>query len=299
MLVIAWRSGEQLLEPVSDFMGKFLRPVVTLLASGLVWPGLAAEQFADLEATFGPRVLPVLRVYCLDCHSAADKQGELDLERFRTLSEVRRDPAVWQKVAEMLELKEMPPKDAPQPNDDERRTVSEWVGKYLTAEAGANAGDPGPVPLRRLTSAEYTYTLHDLTGVALTPAKEFPADGAAGEGFTNAGAAGAMSPALLQKYFDAAKEVTSHVVLTPTGIRWSPSTSRRDWTEETLAGIHRLYERDTGSSGGSEVNLQGIVFETNGGAGCPSNCMSQRCSKSVRLSGLALNRSRRLQLNGP
>ena len=36
-----------------------------------------------------------------------------------------------------------------------------------------------------------------------------------------------MSPALLTKYLDAAKEVSRHAVLLPDGIRFSPSSSRR------------------------------------------------------------------------
>ena len=228
-----------------------------------------ADEFTSLGSDFTTRVHPVLKAYCLDCHSAADKQGELDLERFSSLKDIRRDPAAWQKVAEMLDHQEMPPKDAPQPKPEERQTLRNWVSRYLDTEARANAGDPGPVPLRRLTNAEYRYTIQDLTGVPLDPSREFPADGAAGEGFTNAGAAGVMSPALLQKYFDAAKDVASHAVLTPSGIRWSPHVSRRDWTEEALAEIHRIYDRDTAKAGGSQVNLQGIKFETNGGGRLP------------------------------
>jgi hypothetical protein len=94
--------------------------------------------------------------------------------------------------------------------------------RYLRAEALANAGDPGPVGLRRLNNAEYTYTIRDLTGVDLDPAREFPVDSAAGEGFTNAGNALAMSPALLTKYFDAGKEIAAHAVLLPDGFRFSP-----------------------------------------------------------------------------
>ncbi|HVJ66717.1 MAG TPA: DUF1587 domain-containing protein, partial [Caulifigura sp.] len=227
------------------------------------------KSFEPIASDYASRIRPILTTYCIECHSAADKQGELDLERFASLSEIRRDPAAWQKVAEMLDHREMPPKDAPQPAADERRRLREWVGRYLDAEALANAGDPGPVPLRRLTNAEYRYTIQDLTGIALDPVREFPADGAAGEGFTNAGAAGTMSPALLQKYLDAAKDVAAHAVLTPTGIRFSAHTSRRDWTEEMLAEIRRVYARDTAASGASKVNLQGIVFDTNGGGRLP------------------------------
>src|SRR5206468_12445112 len=105
------------------------------------------------------------------------------------------------------------------------------------AEAYANAGDPGPVVLRRLNNAEYTYTVRDLTGVDLQPAREFPADGAAGEGFTNTGNALVMSSALFTKYLDAAKGIAAHAVLLPDGVRFSRGTTRRDWTDELLGQI--------------------------------------------------------------
>ena len=74
----------------------------------------------------------------------------------------------------------------------------------LDAVARERAGDPGPVVLRRLSNAEYTYTVQDLTGVdSLQPAREFPVDGAAGEGFMNTGQALVMSASLLTKYLDA------------------------------------------------------------------------------------------------
>jgi hypothetical protein len=145
-----------------------------------------------------------------------------------------------------------------------------WVHGTLMEIARAHAGDPGPVVLRRLSNAEYVYTVRDLTGVAaLDPAREFPEDSAAGEGFTNAGAALVMSPALLGKYFDAAKEIARHATLLPDGIRFSPHTSERDWTEERLAAIRAFYARFTTRGGGTGVNLQGIKFDTNDGGVLP------------------------------
>ena len=70
---------------------------------------------------------------------------------------------------------------------EDRQALRDWLARYLKAEALAGAGDPGPVVLRRLSNAEYTYTLRDLTGVALDPAREFPADGAARRGFHQRG----------------------------------------------------------------------------------------------------------------
>ena len=171
----------------------------------------------------------------------------------------------WQKVAEMLGNGLMPPEDAEQPTEAERAQLQKWVDEYLAIEARARRR-PGRVILRRLSNAEYTYTLRDLTGVeSLDPAREFPADGAAGEGFTNTGSALVMSPALVTKYLDAAKEVASHAVLLPDGFRFSPHTTARDWTDDTLAQIRDFYSQFTDAGGGSQVNLQGIVFDTNQG----------------------------------
>ena len=39
---------------------------------------------------------PVLQEYCLGCHSTAEKSGELDLERLKSLASVRKDVEPWQ-----------------------------------------------------------------------------------------------------------------------------------------------------------------------------------------------------------
>ncbi len=148
----------------------------------------------------------------------------------------------------MLDNGEMPPKDAPQPTPARRKRLRTWVADYLRAESLASAGDPGPVVLRRLSNAEYTYTLLDLIGTDLQPAREFPGDNAAGEGFTNTGNALVMSPALLSKYLDAGKKIASHAVLLPDGIRFAPGATRRDWTDEILAQIRSFYGRFTESA---------------------------------------------------
>jgi hypothetical protein len=136
----------------------------------------------------------------------------------------------------------MPPKEKPQPTAEEKKQLLTWVRKFLDAEAQARSGDPGHVPLRRLSNAEYNYTVRDLTGVDLKPAREFPADGAAGEGFTNAAEALTdISPALLTKYLNAAKDIAEHAVLLPDGFRFSPTKTRRDWTDESTAALRKFY----------------------------------------------------------
>jgi hypothetical protein len=223
---------------------KFFLIVVGILACG-VSKALAAVPFPQLEKAYEKEVKPLLRQYCIDCHSTENRKGELDLEQMATLNVARRKPSIWIKVLEMLQQGEMPPKKKPQLPAEEKKQMMNWVRDYLDAEALANAGDPGQVVLRRLSNAEYTYTIQDLTGVLLTPAKEFPVDGAAGEGFMNVGDAMTMSPALVQKYLDAAKEVAAHAVLVPDGIRFSMGKSKQDWTDELLYEIRSIYSRHT------------------------------------------------------
>ena len=163
------------------------------------------DSFAKLSDQYAQTVHPLLQQFCVDCHAGDEPEGDLDLERFDSLAAVRQAPEVWQKVRRQLTDGEMPPEDSDQPTDQQRRALLDWVGRYLHAEALAGAGDPGAVVLRRLSNAEYTYTIRDLTGVPLDPAREFPIDGAAGEGFTNTGVALVMSPALVTKYMDAAE----------------------------------------------------------------------------------------------
>ena len=225
---------------------------------------------AQLNAAYQADVQPLLKQFCFECHSGETIEAEIDLAAYTSLDDVQRHPKVWVKVSEMLLTEQMPPKDSKIPTSAERAKLHDWVHSVLMIEAAAHAGDPGPVVLRHLSNVEYTYTLRDLTGVsALDPAKEFPVDSASGEGFTNVGNSLAMSPAMLTKYLDAAKEVASHAVLLPHGMKFSPSNTRRDWTNEYLADIRHLYHRYTGNGGGSAVNLQGIQFDTNTGGRLP------------------------------
>ena len=205
--------------------------------------GLAEESvsFGILGTQYKQNVWPLLERFCVECHSSKQKKGELDLQQFETLAKVRRETKIWLKVAQMLENNEMPPPDSPQPSFEHRKELLDWIQRYLHAEALTSAGDPGPVVLRRLTNAEYTYTIRDLTNVDLNPAHEFPSEGAAGEGFTNTGNALVMSPGLLRKYLDAGKEVSTHAVLLPNGFHFSPYVTRRDWTDESLAKIRTFY----------------------------------------------------------
>ncbi len=213
-------------------------------------PGTAQPPAADPKTSYASVAQPLLKKYCLDCHSTKTMKGSLDLERFTSIDLVRKDLKPWLQALEMLEAGEMPPRNKPQPTAAERQQLIVWVRGFLDAEARARAGDPGHVPLRRLSNAEYDTTMRALTGVDLRPTREFPADGAAGEGFTNAAEAlSDISPALFTKYLNAAKDLSEHAVFLPDGFRFSLTRTRRDWTNESLAQLRSFYAQYTGDDG--------------------------------------------------
>ena len=214
-------------------------------ASDLHGGGEAAS--GDLGDAYIKRVQPLLKKYCSECHSKKVHKGDLDLERFESLVTIRKDLKPWQHLIEQVEAGEMPLKGKPQPTADERKLILTWTRAMLDAEARARTGDPGRVPLRRLSNAEYDCTIRDLTGVDLRPTREFPADGAAGEGFTNAAESlSDITPTLFSRYLDAAKDIADHAVLLPDGFRFSPGKTRRDWTDESTTHLRKFYAAHTG-----------------------------------------------------
>jgi mono/diheme cytochrome c family protein len=198
--------------------------------------GIAADrQQPELENRFTSIVRPFLEAHCFACHGKEKQKGKLDLTSYPTLETVIADFRRWDVVMEKLKAGEMPPEDADRPPTPElRRGVIDWIQSVRRHEAQRNAGDPGPVLARRLSNAEYDYTIRDLTGADLRPTQEFPVDPANEAGFDNSGESLAMSPALLNKYLQAARRVSEHIVLKPRFCLRVPSRRHRNRPRQVL-----------------------------------------------------------------
>ena len=199
---------------------------VTILAAGS--DAVSREENAvsreeELRRGFSDVAHPFLVRYCIDCHSGTKPEAQLDLTLFGSTRDVVRDFPTWVHVVERVKTREMPPRDAEsQPTAEARQTFLRWSKNLRDHEAERNAGDPGPVLARRLSAAEYNHTIHDLTGVDIQPAREFPVDPANEAGFDNSGESLVMTPGLLAKYLDAARAVSDHLVLKPGGVTFAP-----------------------------------------------------------------------------
>ena len=204
-------------------------------------PCLNAATTESIEQQFAQTVQPFVKQYCFACHSGAKPAAGFDLRSYTDMAKVVEDHPRWALVGEKLMAKEMPPKQMPQPPAEARERIVNWIQAMRTSEARKNAGDPGPVLARRLSNAEYDYTIRDLTGVDIRPAREFPVDPANTAGFDNSGESLTMSPALLKKYLQAAHDVADHMVLTPDGIDFSPNPMLVD-TDRDKYATHRIVD---------------------------------------------------------
>ncbi|MFN3650207.1 MAG: DUF1592 domain-containing protein [Armatimonadota bacterium] len=182
----------------------------------------AAPTKQELEQRFTRVVRPFMQSYCIGCHGANKPQAQLDLSGYTTMASVASDFGHWSLVLERMAVEQMPPPNAKQPSAAQRKAVIGWIQALREYEANRNAGDPGLVLARRLSNAEYDYTVRDLTGVDIRPTKEFPVDPANQEGFDNSGESLTVSPALTRKYVQAARTVADHLVLKPEGFDFAP-----------------------------------------------------------------------------
>ena len=161
----------------------------------------------------------MLAAKCYECHNADKMKGDVDLKQFAANPDVPVNFEIWNTVKDTIDNGDMPPRKAKQLSPEEKAGITGWVQHSLDLLAEAKSGDPGPVTMRRLTNAEYDYTLRDLTGHDYALAKEFQTDGGGGEGFTNTGDVLFMSPAAIDKYFAAARKLADYATIMPgTGI---------------------------------------------------------------------------------
>jgi hypothetical protein len=182
----------------------------------------AAANNPSLEKQFTETVKPFVTQYCVGCHSGKTPAGSLDLKSYTSMDAVVQDYGRWVILHNKLAAKEMPPKPMPAPPEADQKKVIDWISEVRADELRRHAGDPGPVLLRRLSNREYDYTIRDLTGVDMQPAREFPADPSNQAGFDNSGESLTMSSALMKKYLQAARDVANKMVLVPDGIEFAP-----------------------------------------------------------------------------
>jgi Protein of unknown function (DUF1592)/Protein of unknown function (DUF1588)/Protein of unknown function (DUF1587)/Protein of unknown function (DUF1585)/Protein of unknown function (DUF1595)/Cytochrome C oxidase, cbb3-type, subunit III len=179
----------------------------------------------------------MFKQYCFGCHGNNLSTAGISLEKLTAAPSVAENYQTWQRVLAALDQKRMPPKGLPQPSDEDRTHAAAWIHSQLDGYVKTHAGDPGRVTVRRLTSGEYNYAVHDLTGLDLDLGIDASNDSVGGEGFSNFGDVQFMQDANLQRYLEAAKNVADHAVVGAGPLQFYVDPGK---TGFEMSAIHRI-----------------------------------------------------------
>src|SRR5262249_8870242 len=135
-----------------------------------------------------------------------------------------------------------------------------WIKAELDGYIRKHEGEPGRVTVRRLTSGEYAYALHDLTGFDLETGIDSSSDSVGGEGFTNFGAVQFMQDANLERYLAAAKIVADHAVIGAGPLEFFSSPGKSGFELSAITRIKDIYAangfRTVSGEGGGPFGLE-------------------------------------------
>jgi hypothetical protein len=183
-----------------------------LAAVGLIaGVGVGTIAWRAVENTREQARWAMLGNYCLDCHNAVDRAGELSFEQL-TAESVPEHPEVFEQVIQKLRGRQMPPPGERQPEQDDVDALVGWLERTIDASTAVRPA--GYVPAQRLSRNEYAYAVKDLLGVEIDPVEHLPAEIEV-EGFTNIAAALSASPAFVEQYVNVASTVAHLAVGEP------------------------------------------------------------------------------------
>ena len=117
------------------------------------FPIFAAEISAG-PVTLREHVEPLLKEYCVDCHNADKHKGDLNLLPLLEKTALAENREAWEKVAEAVESRDMPPEKKPQPSSEHRDLLVKFIDGQLSLVDCKLDRDPGKVTIRRLNRRE-------------------------------------------------------------------------------------------------------------------------------------------------
>lgn len=149
------------------------------LVRSLLWFWLTVEAglaTRPTRAESSSKFMPLLVKHCGACHQGEKVAGGLAIEKLAPdFSEAARF-AVWTRIHDRIEKREMPPRDAEPLGDQERQRLLDSLAPQLAAASLARQAREGRVLVRRLNRSEYQNSLHDLLGIATDVRSLLPED---------------------------------------------------------------------------------------------------------------------------
>ena len=189
--------------------------LVVLIASVAALPKRAVGQTSAAAGSDPHRAM--LNTYCVGCHNTRVRTGGIAFDAL-DLQSATDNAQIWEKALRKLRGRLMPPPGAPQPPQKDIDSFTAWMENQLetpqAADAHSKAPKAGYVPIQRLNRTEYAATVKALVGVEVNAKDILPQDIQVG-GFDNIATALTVSPAFLDQYVTAARQVAKLAVGNP------------------------------------------------------------------------------------
>ena len=223
-------------------MTKYLAAVMSIgvmsVASAHLEAGQPPSEAADARA--------ILDQYCVTCHSDRLETGGLTLETV-DLTDARASAERLEKVIRKLRLGAMPPLGMPRPDEATYTGLAAWLETELDRAAAAHPNAGRTETLHRLNRAEYENVIRDLLHIeGLDFSVMLPTDDAS-YGFDNIAGILGMSPTHLERYMNAARNISRMAV----GDVTMPPSGETYMIPPDLSQDGRLEQLPFGTRGGT------------------------------------------------
>jgi hypothetical protein len=197
----------------------------------------------------------VIQEYCITCHNTKVRAGGRAFDELSP-TQIARDAEIWEAVVRKLRGGLMPPAGSRRPDSRTTAELVSWLEKEI--DTGVANPEPGRVALRRLNRREYAYAVRDLLGLKIDAEALLPRDNVLGH-FDNNAAALQVSPAFIDQYVFAAREIAVEAV-------GNPEARAETITYGDVANmVISLPPSGAPGTGRQQHRLEGMPFGTRGG----------------------------------
>jgi mono/diheme cytochrome c family protein len=188
-----------------------IRTALLILITASAPLPIGAQAAQTPAATAPEQHRSMLTTYCFACHNTRAKLGGLALEGL-DLQAPAENAEIWEKALRKLRGRLMPPPGNRQPTQNEVDAFVAWMENTL--DAGAKGRKANYVPIQRLNRTEYAASVQALVGVDVNAKDVLPQDIQV-EGFDNIATVQSVSPAFLEQYIAAARQIAKLAVGDP------------------------------------------------------------------------------------
>ncbi len=164
------------------------------------------------DPLFQGMIQPFFQKYCQRCHNVDKATSGVRVDNLGPAFE-ERQLKLWLGILHQTAHGSMPPEGAKQPKATEKAQVVAWMEKGI--ERARLRPTPRNGGARRLTVAQYRNTLRELLLLDDNLADNLPPDAVSKDGFLNNQETLAVSPLLLESYYDIAEKALERCIVDP------------------------------------------------------------------------------------